>query len=76
MTQTVPDSNELIWRREVVCGGNPRKALVRALAPSPIRNGEIWSFAIQHDVGCPSLNAGGMAACTCEIVGLEARRAA
>jgi hypothetical protein len=65
------------WRREIVCGIDPAGSLVRALAEfRAIRAGQVWSVGVHHDDGCPSLEAGGMPACTCEIVHLEARRAA
>jgi len=63
-------------RREVACGGNPQLALVRALETLPIGRGQVSSLGVSHDDGCPSLTAGGMPACTCEVVHLEARQAA
>ena len=67
-----------IYRREVACGIDPTRAIVQALAEfRAVRAGHIWSVDVQHDDGCPSLKAGGtMGACSCEIVQLEARRAA
>jgi hypothetical protein len=77
--RTLPRSSDgshgAVWRREVACGGDPQRALVRALGSSPVRRGEIWSFVIHHDDGCPAFEHG-MNACSCEIVGLEARQAA
>jgi hypothetical protein len=70
------DDGSRVWRREIACGGDPQRALVRALATSPVRRGEVWSFGITHDTGCPALDGAGMPSCTCELVGLEARRAA
>ena len=64
-----------IWRREVVCGGNPQLALVRALETLPGSRDHVWSFGVGHDDGCPAL-AEGMARCTSELVWLEARQAA
>lgn len=63
-------------RREVACGPDPELALVRALRDLPIHAGQIWSIGVAHDDGCPALEQGGMPACTCELVWLEARRAA
>jgi hypothetical protein len=65
------------YRREVACGNDPAASLIRALAEfRAIRAGQVWSIGVRHDDGCPSLGAGGMPACTCEIVQLEAKRAA
>jgi hypothetical protein len=73
----VPGTSSTVWRREVVCGVDPAGAVVRALAEfRPIRAGQVWSIGVCHDDGCPSLERGGMPACTCELVRLEARRAA
>jgi hypothetical protein len=73
----VPGTNSSTWRREVACGADPTRALVRALAEvRAIRAGEVWSVGIGHDDGCPAIDTGPMAACTCELVRLEARRAA
>jgi hypothetical protein len=61
----------------IACGNDPARALIRALAEfRAIRAGEVWSIGVGHDDGCPSLNHGGMPACTCELVRLEAKRAA
>jgi hypothetical protein len=66
-----------VWRREIACGGDPTGALVHALAEFQLaRAGQVWSIGVRHDDGCASLEGGGMPSCTCELVGLEARRAA
>jgi hypothetical protein len=66
-----------IWRREIVCGADPRSALARALLQLPVSGGEVWSIGVRHDDGCGSLEPGAsMQVCSCEIVELEARRAA
>jgi hypothetical protein len=70
-----PSDERREWRREVATGGSPTSALIAALDESPIRAG-IWSVAVRHDDGCAAINGGSMAACTCELVMLEARRAA
>ena len=49
--------------------------LLRALETVPIRDGQVWGLGVGHDDSCSSLDGGGMPACTCEIVRLEARRA-
>jgi hypothetical protein len=64
-----------VWRRDIACGGNPQFSLVRALAALPIGRGEIWSIGVRHDAGCPAFDHG-MDRCSCEIVELEARKAA
>jgi hypothetical protein len=65
------------FRLEVATGGDPARVLVRAVLALPRRRGEVWTVAVRHDDGCPALDAGGpMAACTCELVELRARRAA
>ena len=65
------------YRCEVACGVDPTLALVRALTEfRAIRGGGVWNIGVAHDTGCPSLEQGGMPACTCELVRLEARRAA
>lgn len=63
-------------RIEVATGGNPVDALIRASAALPFRPAGVWSIAVHHDTGCPATPFGPMAACTCEIVELVARRAA
>ena len=73
----VPGTDSTIWRRDIACGIDPTDALVRALAEfRAMRRGEVWSVGVGHDDGCPAIDTGPMAACTCEIVRLEARRAA
>jgi hypothetical protein len=73
----VPGTSSGVWRREIACGVDPTAALVRALSEfREFRRGEVWSVGVGHDDGCPSLEAGGMPACTCELVRVEARRAA
>jgi hypothetical protein len=66
-----------MWRREVACGIDPTRALVRALAEfRAIRpTGEVWIVGVGRDRNCPAIDTGPMAACTCELVRLEARRA-
>ena len=72
----IPGTSASTWRREA-CGTDPTAALVRALAEfRAIRAGEVWSVGVGHDDGCPAIERGGMPACTCELVRLEARRAA
>jgi hypothetical protein len=62
--------------REIACGNAPELALIRALTEfRAIRAGEVWSVGVDHDDSCSSLDGGGMPACTCETVRLEARRA-
>jgi hypothetical protein len=66
-----------IWSREVACGADPAGAVVRALEEfRAVRVGQVWSVGVGHDEGCPALVGGGMAGCTCQLVRLEARRAA
>jgi len=73
----IPGTRSNVWRRDIACGGDPTGALVQALAEfRAVRAGHAWNVGIAHDEGCPALKAGGMSACTCEIVQLEARRAA
>ena len=63
-----------VVRLEVATGGRPVDALARALQVVSVR-GELWRVSVAHDDGCPAL-AGGLPACTCELVELIARRAA
>lgn len=63
-----------VWRREIACGHDPGAALAAAMKEAPIGAGQVWKLAAHHDGGCPSLEAAGMPACTCELVRLEARR--
>ncbi len=73
----VPGTSASTWRREVACGIDPTRALVQALDElRAIRAGQVWRIGVRHDDGCPAIDTGPMAACTCEIVRLEARRAA
>lgn len=73
----VPGTSSNTWRREIATGVDPTAALVKALAEfRTVRAGHFWRIAVSHDDGCPSLERGGMGACTCELVWLEARRAA
>jgi hypothetical protein len=66
-----------VWRRDIATAGNPTSALVEALKElRAVRTGQVWSVGIGHDAACPSLKDGGIPACTCEIIWLEARRAA
>jgi hypothetical protein len=62
------------WRLEVATGGDPIAALVRASRQMPRRPG-VWHVDVRHDAGCPA-SLDGMSACTCEVVEVEARRAA
>jgi hypothetical protein len=64
------------FRVEVATGGDPVGALARATRALPIRRGEVWTLSIAHDVGCPTLDAGALAMCTCEVVDVRGRRAA
>jgi hypothetical protein len=73
----IPGTSSNVWRREIATGIDPAGALVDALAEfRGIRPGEFWRLSVAHDADCPALEAGGMPDCTCEIVALEARRAA
>jgi hypothetical protein len=73
----IPGTSSTTWRREIACGVDPTAALLRALDEfRQIRRGQVWSIGIAHDDGCPSLRGAGMPGCTCELVRLEARRAA
>lgn len=72
----VPGTAAAVWRREVACGIDPTRALVHALRELPVHGGQVWSLGVGHDDGCPAIDTGPKAACTCEIVRLEARRAA
>jgi hypothetical protein len=75
--QRVPGTTSNVWRREIACAGDPTGALVQALAEfRAVRAGHIWSIGVSHDNGCPALEGGGMFSCDCEVVHLEARRAA
>lgn len=70
----IPGTSSPRWRREIVCGVDPIRALVRAVSDLPLRGG-VWTVAVRHDDGCPAIETG-MGACTCELVELAARRAA
>jgi hypothetical protein len=72
----VPGTSTDVYRRDVACGADPTSALVRALDNLPVHAGHVWSVGVGHDDECPSLVGGGMDACTCELVRVEARRAA
>jgi hypothetical protein len=73
----IPGTTSTVYRREIATGGNPVRAMARALDEfRPVRAGQVWSLGVGHDEGCPALAGGGMVACTCELVTLEARRAA
>jgi len=72
----IPRTSSTTWRREIACGVDPAAALLRALDDFHPPRGEIWRIGVSHDDGCPSLRGAGMRACTCELVRLEARRAA
>lgn len=65
-----------VHRLEVATGGRPVDAYLRAVAALPLRRGEAWLTDVHHDDGCPATPDGPMAACTCEIVEIRARRAA
>lgn len=62
------------WTREIVCGANPPRALRRAIEDLLAGTGQVWDFAVHHEDGCPALGSRSMAACTCELVRLEAKR--
>lgn len=64
------------WLRDVACGNDPEAAFLRAMAELPHDDGECWVVATKHDQGCPALERGEMRRCRCELVWLEARRAA
>jgi hypothetical protein len=73
----IPGTTSATYRREIVCGIDPTAAPLQAVSElRDARAGQVWDLGVSHDDGCPSLKGGGMPACTCEIVGLEARRAA
>jgi hypothetical protein len=73
----IPGTTSAVYRREVACGVDPTIALLRALDEfHAIRAGQVWSLSVGHDDGCAALAGGGMPDCTCELVRLEARRAA
>jgi hypothetical protein len=67
-----------VWRLDVVVAGDPIGRLNEAIGALSdlhlIPAGAIWSVSVGHDDGCP-VDEGGMSACTCEVVHLEARRA-
>lgn len=72
----VPGMSVNTWRREITTGTDPTRSLVQALTEfRAIRVGQVWTIGVGHDDDCPALEHG-MPACTCEIVHLEARRAA
>jgi hypothetical protein len=65
------------WRREIACGNDPVEALLAAVDElRQVGRGEVWRIGVAHDNGCPALDGAGMPACTCELIQLEARRAA
>jgi hypothetical protein len=73
----VPGRRRPRYRREIACGNDPTAALAAAVLEPPVRPGTVWDLAVRHDDECPAFQRGGsMSACTCEIVELEARRAA
>ncbi len=73
----IPVTSGAVYRRDVACGVDPTAALLQAVSElRAARAGQVWDLGVSHDDGCPSLEGGGMPACTCEIVRLEARRAA
>ena len=72
----VPGTRAAAYRREIACGTNPTLALVRAIGELPLGARGVWSLGVSHDDGCPAMNNSAMSACTCEIVWLEAKRAA
>jgi len=73
----VPGTSSAVYRRDVACGVDPTAALLQAVSElRAARAGQVWDLGVSHDDGCPSLDGGGMAACSCEVVRLEARRAA
>jgi hypothetical protein len=73
----VPGTRSPRWRKEIACGNDPTLALVRALSDLPAAGAGVWSIAVHHDDGCPAFEQGGpMGSCSCELVEIEARRAA
>jgi hypothetical protein len=68
-----------LWYVDVACGGDPARAVLRAVSEILERQsnrGEVWRLGSGHDDGCPAMEGEGMESCSCEIVQLEARRAA
>jgi hypothetical protein len=59
------------WRRTVTYGTDRRQALRIALAQLPL--GVVWDVILLHTDGCPNLDWGDLADCTCATVELEAR---
>lgn len=76
MSRIAGTSSSSGWKREIATGGDPVGAVVEAWRRLPRRPGGVWTMGISHDDGCPALAGRSMLACTCEIVWLEARRAA
>jgi hypothetical protein len=66
-----------VTKLEVATAGDPTVAVMRASAAWwRIDGGGVNKVTISHDDGCPCLHRRGLPACTCEIIGLEARRVA
>jgi hypothetical protein len=62
---------------EVATGGDPERAVHGgALQLAVLDPVGVALVAVLHDDGCPCLDQRRLSECTCEIVGLEARRLA
>jgi hypothetical protein len=61
-------------RLEIATGGKPLEVYVAAIRRTIPRGPAVWSLAISHDDGCPTLTGHGMEACTCEVVWIEPRK--
>ena len=65
-----------VFRLAVATGGRPVDAFLQAVDSLPTDRGQVWTTAVHHDQGCPALDTGPIAICTCEIVEIAARRVA
>jgi hypothetical protein len=62
---------------EIPTGGNPLMALIRARHDLGVGRGpQVVRITVSHDPECPCLLGRPMPACTCELIGLKARRVA
>jgi hypothetical protein len=64
-----------IHKVDIATGGDPVAAVAHA-EQSWASGGHVVKLAVRHDDGCPCLDGRGLHACTCEVIGLEARRVA
>jgi hypothetical protein len=60
---------------DVATGGDPVSAVATAGKSWAVR-GQVVKLTISHDDGCPCLGGRALPKCTCEVVGLKARRVA